>query len=147
MKDAIIFDLDGTLAIIDERRKALNSKPKNWEAFFKGMINDEPNTPIIEIYNALAMTHKFSMLIVSGRPDKYIEESKSWLYKNNIKFDAIYMRKTNDRRNDSLVKKDILDEILSNGFNVVLSVDDRTSVVNMWRQNGIVCLQCADGDF
>ncbi len=147
MKNAVIFDLDGTLALIDERRKVLNNKPKNWEAFFDNMINDEPNIPIVEVYNALAATHKFSMLIVSGRPEKYFEESKRWLYNNNIIFDALYMRKNNDRRDDSLVKKDILDEILSSGFNVILSVDDRTSVVNMWRKNGIVCLQCADGDF
>ncbi|EPB7320875.1 phosphatase domain-containing protein [Yersinia enterocolitica] len=147
MKNAIIFDLDGTLANIDRRRLLLNQKPKNWDLFFEDMINDEPNRPIIELYNALNSTKKYSMLIVSGRPERYINETQRWLYKNNIEFDKLYMRADKDRRDDSLVKQDILNSILSNGFKIILSVDDRSSVVAMWRKNGITCLQCADGNF
>ncbi|BCU90071.1 hypothetical protein YP72344_15660 [Yersinia pseudotuberculosis] len=147
MKNAIIFDLDGTLANIDRRRLILNQKPKNWDLFFEDMINDEPNRPIVELYNALSLTKKYSMLIVSGRPEKYINETQFWLYKNNIEFDKLYMRADKDRRDDSLIKQDILNSILSNGFKIILSVDDRSSVVAMWRKNGITCLQCADGNF
>jgi hypothetical protein len=30
---------------------------------------------------------------------------------------------------------------------VLFIVEDRTSVVEMWRAQGFVCLQCAPGDF
>ena len=53
MKKKVIFDLDGTLALIDKRRE-LSTKEDgkiNWDIFFdpKNIQLDLPNTPIIEM--------------------------------------------------------------------------------------------------
>lgn len=47
-----------------------------------------------------------------------------------------------------LIKKEMI-EICEKklGGKIVMAIDDRDSVVKMWRENGITCLQCAYGDF
>lgn len=147
MQKAIIFDLDGTLANIESRRAYLTNNPKDWDGFFRGIIHDKPNQPIITLYKLIANDKSHKMIIVSGRPDKYKSESIEWLKKHGIHYDFLYMRKHGDRRADYLIKKEILDEIRADGIEVTLSIDDRNSVVQMWREHGITCLQCADGDF
>ena len=48
-----IFDIDGTLALNEHRQHYLTESPKNWKAFNAECGKDEPNLPIIEIYNSL----------------------------------------------------------------------------------------------
>ena len=57
------------------------------------------------------------------------------------------MRADNDQRPDSEVKQDILNSLKAQGKKILFTVDDRQSVVDMWRANGITCLQCQKGDY
>lgn len=147
MNSAIIFDLDGTLANIDKRRAYLNNNPGDWDGFFKDLVFDEPNEPIVMLYKLLSESGRQLMIIASGRPDRYKIETIKWLNTHGIIFDDIYMRRDGDRRPDSKVKEEILNEIISKEIKIILSVDDRDSVVKMWRRRGITCLQCAEGNF
>jgi len=62
----VIFDLDGTIALIDHRRHFVEGKNKDWDMFFKACVNDEPNKPVIEILNILSLKG-YIIIIVSGR--------------------------------------------------------------------------------
>lgn len=144
----VIFDIDGTLAIIEHRREKLkNGLRKDWDSFFMAMEEDQLNIPIKEIYDLFYDSKKYKIVIVSGRPERYREITKSWLRSHDIFYDNLYMRKDGDRRSDVEVKQDILTHLVSGGYDIVFSIDDRDSVVEMWRKNGITCLQCARGDF
>ena len=57
------------------------------------------------------------------------------------------MRAEGDRRQDDLVKSDLLDKIRIDGFDPVIAFDDRDKVVKMWRERGLRCLQVDRGDF
>ncbi|WP_202926579.1 hypothetical protein [Piscirickettsia salmonis] len=48
---------------------------------------------------------------------------------------------------DNIIKEEILDRLLSNNKHILFVIDDRRQVVDMWRRRGIVCLQCAEGNF
>src|SRR3546814_4249731 len=48
-----------------------------------------------------------------------------------------------DTRPDHVVKEEILQQIIDDGYQPILAVDDRPSVVAMWRSKGITTLQCA----
>jgi len=50
------------------------------------------------------------------------------------------MRKGGDRRPDTIVKHEILRRFFEKKD--ILFVVDRPSVVEMWRSEGLVCLQC-----
>ena len=69
-KDIVIFDLDGTLALIEARR-ALAAKPDgkiNWKTFFdpENIKLDLPNAPVITAFKAFA-EQGFKMVILSGK--------------------------------------------------------------------------------
>ena len=58
------------------------------------------------------------------------------------------MRATGDKRKDTIVKKEIWDNHIYGKYNVFLAIDDRPSVVRMWRQDvGIPVLQVNDIEF
>ena len=83
MKNTIIFDLDGTLAIIEKRRKLAGSptgktptpSKMNWDVFFDAdnIKLDEPNIPVIKMAQTF---HKdgFKIVIFSGRKKLTIKD-------------------------------------------------------------------------
>ncbi len=143
---AVIFDIDGTLANIQHRRMYVASKPKNWRAFNLAMVNDTVYPDILELYN-LFKEAGYTMIIVSGRSEESRKVTEEWLAKYEIVYTKLYMRPLKDNRSDAIVKQEILQQILENGYVPLMAIDDRNRVVNMWRSNGIRCLQVCDGDY
>ena len=143
----VIFDLDGTLADTKWRRHYLESDKRDWHAFFEAMGDDKVNEPVATLYRTIWDSHKFQMYIVSGRPAVYQKVTELWLTFNNIQFHRLYMRSEGEQRPDDQIKEEMLREIRSEGKTILFTVDDRKSIVAMWRRNDITCLQVADGDF
>ena len=56
------------------------------------------------------------------------------------------MRAVNDMRQDDAVKQDLLKDMQNDGLDPKVVFEDRKSVVNMWRKNGLICLQVAEND-
>ena len=95
MKNTIIFDLDGTLALIDKRRE-LSTKPNGKIDFDKlhdpSLIkHDKPNWPVIKIAQLFA-EQGFNVVIFSGRSDKTKFTTRSWLSNNRVPFHKLVMR-------------------------------------------------------
>ena len=151
MKNTIIFDLDGTLALIDKRRE-LSRKP-NGKIDFKILHNpinikfDKPNKPVVKMAQLFA-EQEFNIVIFSGRSDKTILTTKSWLTRNKVPFHKLVMRphKTMNFVPDEVLKKDMLDKHLDIN-DIFMVVDDRQKVVDMWRSLGLICVQVAEGNF
>ena len=141
----VIFDVDGTLANTDHRKHFMEAKPKNWVGFFNGVSEDPVHEPIKNLAGDLyALGYK--ILVVSGRPtDLCGIKTEDWLDENHIPYDALFMRQGGDHRSDVIVKQEILDLLPKDRIAYV--VDDRDQVVEMWRKNGLTCLQVAKGDF
>ena len=146
----VIFDLDGTLALIDKRR-ALATKDNgkfDWDVFFNpdNISLDLPNQPVIDM--AKLLSFNFNIWVLSGRSGKTLNATVKWLDDNDVPFDKILMRPTDKKSHfmkDSDLKQKWLDDIGVD--NVAMVFDDRNQVVDMWRQNGLTCFQVADGDF
>ena len=143
---SVIFDMDGTLADVGHRRHHVAERPKNWPAFNAAMHKDPPNTPIIEMARIFADAG-WHILICTGREDRYRTVTEEWLARHEVPYERLYMRATADYRPDHVIKLEILGRIRDAGFDPHISVDDRDSVVAMWRAAGLTCLQCAEGDF
>ena len=56
------------------------------------------------------------------------------LMKEKLVFRDIKLRSDKDFRPDHFVKKDMLDQFRAEGWNPTLVFDDRSSVVQMWRE-------------
>lgn len=141
-----IFDIDGTLADIQHRRHYVSVKPKNWPAFEKAIKFD---TAIVPILNT-ALTFQASnhrLIFCSGRGEQQRAQTTEWLERHGLISPRIYMRAEKDYRSDDIIKEELLDRILADGFNPQLVFDDRDRVVAMWRRRGLICAQVAPGDF
>ena len=162
MKDTIICDLDGTLANCEHRVHHVRNKPKNWDAFYAGVRDDEVNYPVLNILNKFLTPDirtraivplRYNVIFCSGRPERCREDTVWWLrevahiwYSEHSPVVQLLMRKDGDRRADYIVKQEILDTHIDKD-RVLFVLDDRQQVVDMWRRNGLTCLQVAEGDF
>ena len=150
-RNTVIFDLDGTLANIDARRdKATKPNGKlDWDVFSSSsnIKLDVPNEPVVKMAQMFA-ENDFTIIIFSGRTDKTIHTTRSWLTHNRIPFQKLIMRdsKINHFTPDDILKKDMLDKFADIN-DVFLVVDDRNKVVKMWRSLGLTVFQVADGNF
>ena len=161
----ILFDLDGTIANVDGRRQAAeqaaddchdaNSSMPDSElmplcrkAWWKAWQNpdnisrlDVPNEIVVSVLRDWRERGKH-IVIVSARNDKNRDVTEQWLAQWGIPYDALYMRKDGDYRPDNVFKQELLDNIRKNGDDLIERVyDDRNQVVDMWRANGIECIQ------
>ena len=154
-QDTIIFDLDGTLADIDARRKlSIQDNGKmNWKKFFDpaNISLDKPNYPVINAAR-FAKAAGFNIVIFSGRSKATKDATRQWLNDNGVPFDILKMRPTSHPwafMKDDKLKQHWLDDLFpfSQKDKISCVYDDRDQVVNMWRKNGIPCFQVAPGNF
>lgn len=159
MTAAIIVDIDGTIANNDHRQHHLSRtdghKP-DWDAFYGAMADDTPVRPIIDLLWNIQLTDaeaQMEILYATGRPEEWRRTTEAWLYDDSPAgaraptAQALYMRATGDYRADYVVKEEILARIIAEGYRPIMAIDDRKQVVDMWRRKGLICLQCAEGDF
>lgn len=147
MKKCWIFDVDGTLSDASHRKHWVANKPKNWPAWNAGMANDPVHLDIVEFAH-IAKERDLAVVVCTGREEVYRDVTENWLAnKAKVPYDKVYMRSKKDYRDDSIIKKELLEQIRADGFDPLLVFDDRNRVVNMWRELGIRCLQVAPGDF
>ena len=135
--DAIIVDVDGTVALMKGRRS-----PFAW----KEVMQDDPNLPIIDLVHILQDTG-LKVLVTTGRDGVCLKDTEVWLSDHGVLYDAIFIRDAGDCREDSIIKKEIYDNHIKDKYNIKYVLDDRNQVVKMWRDMGLTVLQVADGAF
>ena len=154
MNKIVIFDLDGTLALIDKRRdiSTKDNGKMDWAKFFNpdNIDLDLPNQPVIDIANMLH-SQGYLIYIFSGRSDKTEDATIAWLDKHNVSYDLLQMRPQGLLYlPDNDLKQGWLDTITlgkAGKDRVAMVFDDRQQVVDMWRDNGLTTFQVAKGDF
>lgn len=141
LPDAIIIDVDGTLALMNGR------SPYEYDK----CDTDLPNWPVVETVNDLMeanRTRERRFLFVSGREDSVYRKTLGWLNDHLIAYpDGLYMRQEGDHRKDYVVKREIYESRIKSQYNVEFVIDDRKQVVDMWRSLGLTVFQVAEGDF
>jgi hypothetical protein len=148
----ILFDIDGTLANGEQRVHLI--KEQGWDAYFEACLGDTPFAHMQVILDALAWRTDVRIVFVSGRPERIRAKTARWL---NTHYHIeppptgkaeLYMRADGDHRPDLVIKVELLERIIYDyGKKPLMVFDDRNQVVNMWREQGIPCLQVAEGRF
>ena len=138
--NAIICDLDGTLALNDHGRSFFDATDCD---------KDAVNEPVRMVVR-WAYDNNYHIIFLSGREDRYEEPTRRFLDKcgfSGLMYELI-MRKTGDNRKDSIIKWELYEEhIKPMDLRVLFILDDRNQVVDMWRDKGLTVFQVAKGDF
>lgn len=147
-KIAVVCDLDGTMALNNSGRSYYNEKR---------CYEDDPNAKVIMVVASLMIglgdyfgEDNVDFLVVSERKDHARDETMRWLNDKaglgevSLK---LFMRKSDDNRDDTIVKEEIYREHIEPFYHVIAWFDDRNKVVKHLRSLDIPVFQVADGDF
>jgi FMN phosphatase YigB (HAD superfamily) len=141
-QEIVIFDIDGTLADVSERIHHLQKNPRIGRPLLVGWHKTKRSNRCAFV-TFLFLGSLGSLC--SGRSEEHRSETIAWLKKERVKYHELRLRKSGDRRSDVIVKREMLHRI--DETKVLFVVEDRNRVVEMWRKEGLVCLQCAPGEF
>lgn len=148
--DCVIFDLDGTLTDVSHRLHLIRGGCRDWAGFFDACKDDPPHDYVVGLARSLfyeGLDRDQEIIICSGRPDSHREATKAWLREHGVRYTKLMMRQAGDHRPDVVVKKEMLDQLRARGYHIRFAVDDRPSVVRMWRENGVPCFACPDDNW
>lgn len=140
-----LIDIDGTVANGDHRLHHIQKEIKDWDTYFLACGDDTPIDHMRDV--VCALSNDFKIVFVSGRSDIVRHQTEDWLDRHGFPFDALYMRKQGDHKNDDILKIELLAQLRADGFQPIMAFDDRNRVVKAWRDAGIPCAQVAEGDF
>lgn len=165
-KDFVIVDVDGTLADTSHREHFVQKRwqtntacpahfpgpepsgkcvncgegylKKDWKSFFANVHLDQPIRPIFKL--AKILSEHYYIIVVSGRPiDPCGKPTEDWLNRHaDFPILHLFMRASDDKGPDYQTKQEILDLLPKDRIAYVL--DDRPSVLRMWRNNGLTTL-------
>ena len=137
-----IVDIDGTLALRDGR------DPYDYESAWQ----DVPNDRVIRVVKLLSSAG-CTIVYFTGREERSSRGTstrcvtQNWLNEHVGVPGTLYMRSERDNRKDSVVKAEMLHQLLgemqSDKSSVLCVIDDRQQVVDMWRSEGLLCLDVA----
>lgn len=135
---AIIVDIDGTVASHIGIRSPYD---------YKNVLLDEPRQNVIDIVERLS--YYYHVIFLSGRDASCYDDTFEWLKKHFFFMDYdLFMRPVGDKRQDRIIKGELFNQHIRENYNVKLVLDDRSQVVDLWRQElGIDCFQVNYGDF
>ena len=148
---AIIVDIDGTLALRNDRSPFDYTK----------VGEDSPEFRMCNLIKALIESEElYTVFFLTGREDidNCRELTAEWLANNvypGLSMNGLVpeenweliMRPEGDHRSDEIVKKELWERWIKPWYDVVAVFDDRDRVVKMWREEGLLCLQPYYGDF
>jgi hypothetical protein len=142
----LICDIDGTIADISHRLHYITNKPKNFAAFESVLHLDQPIQTVIAAVRSI-YDYGWDVVMCTGRNARTRGGTLEWLERVGIRHHGLYMRQDGDHRVDTVVKYELLAQIIADGFDPTMVFDDRERVVAAWRRAGLHCVQVAEGSY
>ena len=136
LDEAILVDVDGTLAHIDGNNPR---SPYDASRAHEDLLDDA-----VSVLTAMCHQHGYRVIILTGRHSGHLQVTKDWLDANGVDYDEIYSREEGDTRADYIVKEELFNEHVRDKHNVKFVIDDRPQVCRMWRSLGLKTLQVGD---
>ena len=144
----VLCDIDGTIADTTHRLHYVDKpegEKKDWKGFFSEMhldpVRRDVGRMLIDYYNKGK-----TIIFLSARPEDYKEITLKWLQDNLLSFAyTLIMRPRNDKRPDTEVKADMLDMYFPDKSVIHAILDDRPSIINVWKEKGLNVIDVGKG--
>jgi len=139
MRNAILVDINGTLSDVSKVVHMIKGAEKDWVGFFEAMNTDQVKVnKMVKEFIKRFKPH-YAIVLVSGAPDRYKEQTKSWLRRNGVLWDDMFFRPDWDKRRGFQFKKTLYEKRIKNLYRVKLALDDKADACKTWTDLGIQC--------
>ncbi|MCZ3385922.1 MAG: hypothetical protein LH630_02910 [Actinomycetia bacterium] len=128
-----IIDVDGVLADVRHRLEFIQTKPKDWDAFFGAAPHDAVLPQGLARAQQLAEQH--TLVYLTGRPERCRNDTQHWLDKHSFPPGEIVMRPDTDRRPARFFKLNQARR-LARSDEVAVVVDDDDAVIDTLQTEG-----------
>ena len=132
----ILVDIDGTLAQRGSR------DPYDFEKCGQDIIRAQ----VRYVSNLVKRDGQISVIILTGREEKWRTIVEKWLADNEVEYDILLMRALDDHRPDYVIKREIFDAKIRDKYRVFFIMDDRKQVKRMWVRMGLFVFDCNQFD-
>ena len=139
----VIADMDGTLSL------NTSGRPFYGKGAAEGMLTDTINTDVADSVRALCKGANAELIVLTGRENtsEIRKATYDWLSNNELLPDKLLMRPTGDYSSAEECKRNIYKDYIEGNYNVLVVFDDSQKCVEMWREQGLTCLQPNEGKF
>jgi len=147
MRPIAVFDMDGTLFDPTHRRHFVEQSPKDWAGFFdpENVIQDKPIDQTQQMLRAYSQTHDIH--IVTARRESDRDVTVKQLERYNLWWNGLHIVRPDGCFDpDADLKRKWLHSFEGRD-RIDFVVDDRRSVVKMWREEGLFVFHVAEGNF
>nr|DAU45462.1 MAG TPA: polynucleotide kinase [Caudoviricetes sp.] len=140
---AIIADMDGTLSL------NTTGRPFYGDGAAEGMLTDIENGAVVASVRAMCDGIDAALIILTGREDtpEIRKATYDWLDRRQLLPDKLLMRPKGDYSPAQECKRAIYKKYIEGNYNVLAVFDDSQKCVDMWREEGLTCLQPNEGKF
>lgn len=140
---AIIADMDGTLSL------NTTGRPFYGDGAAEGMLTDIENGAVVASVRAMCDGIDAELIILTGREDtpEIRKATYDWLDRRQLLPDKLLMRPKGDYSPAQECKRAIYKKYIEGNYNVLAVFDDSQKCVDMWREEGLTCLQPNEGKF
>jgi hypothetical protein len=121
-----VLDIDGVVADVRHRLHHVESKPKNWDAFFLEAAADPPIPAGIAMAREYERDHEVVWL--TGRPQRLRRTTIAWLRHHGLRAAVLHMRPGRDFRPAPRFKVEVVGRLAERG-DIAVVVDDDPAVV------------------
>ena len=128
-----VVDVDGVVADVRHRLHHIESRPKDWGAFFAAADADPPLAEGVARVRALRAGH--DVVYLTGRPEHLRRVTLDWLERHGIAGTRLVMRRRGDYRPARVTKAEELRR-LARDREVAVVLDDDPEVCDALRAAG-----------
>lgn len=128
-----VFDVDGVLADVRHRLRFVESRPKDWDAFFSAAVHDPPLPQGVAL--AQESARDCEVVYVTGRPERCRRDTLAWFAEHGLPEGRLSMRRPRDFRPARVAKLDLL-RTISADRTVAVVVDDDLQVCDVYAAAG-----------
>ncbi len=133
-----VFDIDGVLADVRHRLRFVESRPRDWDAFFDAAIDDPPLAQGLAL--AQESARDCEVVYVTGRPERCRADTLAWFAQHGLPQGRLSMRRGRDFRPARVAKLELLRR-LARDHTVAVVVDDDEQVCDAYEAAGFRVLR------
>ena len=133
-----VFDVDGVLADVRHRLRFVESRPKDWDAFFDAAIDDPPLLHGVAL--AQQSAQDCEVVYVTGRPERCRQDTLDWFGRHGLPPGRLSMRRRRDFRPARIAKLELLQSMAAERT-VAVVVDDDPQVCQAYEDAGFRVLR------